>query len=209
MESDLGGLMKLEKGQLEPASEVLTRAFYDDPTLIRFLTEPGKRQKLLRAMFRMMLSHAVGHGEVYAASPEMEGIAIWLPSGLPDITFWEALRGGGLTLPFKGGWRFMRRMKRDEDFIKGLRQRLVPIPHWYLAVLGVDPKFQGKGYASRLLKPMLKKLDAQKLPCYLETSIEEYVPLYRHFGFKVVHEAELPGSGSPMWALLRAVGGKR
>jgi ribosomal protein S18 acetylase RimI-like enzyme len=203
MESDLGGLIRLEKGQVEPASEVLARAFNDDPTLIRFVTEPGKRQGLLRSMFRMVLSHAVGHGEIYATSPEMEGIAIWLPSGLPDISLWEALRGGGLALLFKGGWEFMRRMKQDEDFIKRLRQRLAPSPHWYLAVLGVDPKFQGKGYASRLLKPMLKRLDAEKLPCYLETSIEEYVLIYQHFGFKAIQEAVLPGSGSQMWAMLR------
>jgi GNAT superfamily N-acetyltransferase len=193
---------------VKSASEVLARAFNDDPMLIRFVTEPGKRQKLLRSMFRMMLSHAVGHGEVYAASPQMEGIAIWLPSGLPDTTFWEALRGGGLMLPFRGGWRFMRRMKRDEDFIKSLRRKLAPTPHLYLAVLGVAPEFQGKGYASRLLRPVLKKLDAEKMPCYLETSVEEYVPLYRHFGFKVVHETEMPGSGSPMWAMLRDKGGK-
>jgi ribosomal protein S18 acetylase RimI-like enzyme len=207
MEPDLGSLIRLEKSQVKLASEVLPRAFNDDPDLIRFVTEPGKRQELLRSMFRMVLSHAVGHGEVYATSPAMEGIAIWLPSGLPDITFWEALRGGGLTLLFKGGWGFMRRMKKDEDFIKRLRQRLAPNPHWYLAVLGVAPKFQGKGYASRLLKPMLKRLDAEKLPCYLETSIEEYVPIYQHFGFKVVYETVLPGSGSQMWAMLREEGG--
>jgi GNAT superfamily N-acetyltransferase len=207
MESDLSALVRLDKSQARPASEVLARAFNDDPELIRFVTEPGKRQELLRSMFRMVLSHAVGHGEVYATSPAMEGIAIWLPSGLPDITFWEALRGGGLALLFKGGWNFMRRMKKDEDFIRRLRQRLAPSPHWYLALLGVDPKFQGKGYASRLLKPMLKRLDAEKLPCYLETSIEEYVPIYQRFGFKLIQEAVLPGSDSRMWVMLREKSG--
>ena len=203
MELDSGGLIRLEKSQARPASEVLARAFTDDPQLIRFVTEPRRRVELLRSMFRMVLGHAVLHGEVYAVSPKMEGIAIWLPSGVPDITFWEMLRGGGLTLLFKGGWEFLRKMKQDEDFAHELRWRLAPTPHWYLAVLGVDPKFQGQGCASRLLKPMLAQLDAEKLPAYLETSTEEYVPIYRHFGFKVIQEAVLPGSGTKMWVMLR------
>jgi len=182
---------------------VLARAFADDPVLIRFVTEPGRRAELLRSMFRMVLSHAVLKGEVYAVSPKMEGVAIWLPSGVPEITLWEALRGGGLTLLFKGGMEFMRKMKQDEDFAHQLRQRLAPTPHWYLAVLGVDPQFQGKGCASRLLKPMLARLDAEKLPAYLETSTEEYVPMYQHFGFKLLQEAMMPGSGTKMWVMLR------
>jgi GNAT superfamily N-acetyltransferase len=207
MKLDLGGLIRLQKEQVKSASEVLARAFDDDPTLIRFVAQPRKRQEILRAMFRMVISHAVGHGEVYAVSPKMEGIAVWLPSGAPTITFWEAVRGGGLALIFKGGWDFMRRMKQDEDFVRQLRQRLAPNPHWYLAILGVDPKFQGKGYASRLLKPMLKGLDEEKLPCYLETSIEEYVPIYQRFGFKLIQEAVLPGSDSRMWVMLREKSG--
>jgi ribosomal protein S18 acetylase RimI-like enzyme len=203
MPSDLNDLIRLDKSRVRLASEVLAHAFLDDPVLIRFVTQPGRRIKLLRSMFRMVLSQAVGHGEVYAVSPGLEGIAVWLPSGVPDITFWEALRSGGLALLFKGGLGFMRKMKQDEDFIRGLRLRLVPSPHWYLAVLGVDPEFQGKGYASRLLRPMLSRLDVEKLPAYLETSIEDYVAMYRHLGFEVVEEGVLPGSGGKMWAMLR------
>jgi ribosomal protein S18 acetylase RimI-like enzyme len=201
--SELSGLTRLGKSQVKAASGVLASAFADYPELIQSVTEPGKRQELLRFMFSTALSQAVGYGEVYATSPAMEGIAIWLPSELPDITFWGALRSGGLSLLFRGGWEFMRKMKQDGDFIKSLRQRLAPTPHWYLAVLGVAPEFQGKGCASRLLRPMLARLDAEKLPAYLETSKEDYVPLYRHFGFRVVQEAVLPGSGAKMWAMLR------
>jgi len=207
MEFDLGGLIRLEKGQVEPASEVLSRAFIDDPELVQLVPEPHKRERLLRSLFRMSLSHAVEYGEVYATSPDMEGVAFWLPSGVSDMTLWTMIRCGGLGLLFKVSWKFLRKMRKDETFAHELRRRLAPSPHWYLAVLGVDPKFQGKGYASRLLKPILKRLDVEKLPCYLETSIEDYVPIYQHFGFEVVQEAVLPGSGSRMWAMLREKGG--
>ena len=203
MKPNLGGLIRLDKSQAKPASEVLARAFIDDPELIRFVTEPSRRVALLRSMFRMVVSHAVLKGEVYAVSPRLEGIAVWLPSGAPQVGFWTAVRGGGLTLLFKGGGEFMRKMKQDEDFARELRRRLAPTPHWYLEVLGVAPEFQGKGYASRLLKPMMARLDVEKLPAYVETSTEEYVAIYQRFGFKLIEEAVLPGSETKMWAMLR------
>jgi ribosomal protein S18 acetylase RimI-like enzyme len=203
MPSDLNDLVRLDKNQVKPASQVLARAFINDPALIRLVTEPTSRAELLRSMFRMVLFHAVSRGEVYAVSPGMDGIAIWLPSGVPDITFWEALRGGGLALIFKGGIKFLGKMKQDEDFMLELRRRLAPTPHWYLSVLGVDPEFQGRGCASRLLRPMLARLDREGIPAYLETDTEGYVPLYQHFGFKLIQEAVLPGSGSKIWIMLR------
>jgi ribosomal protein S18 acetylase RimI-like enzyme len=206
MPSDLNDLIRLDKSHLRPASEVLARAFLDDPEVARFVPEAKKREGLLRSMFRMVMGHAVLKGEVYAVSPGMEGIAVWLPSGAPQIGFWTALRGGGLALIFKGGMDFMRRMKRDEGFIKELRRRLAPTPHWYLSVLGVDPEFQSKGYASRLLRPMLARLDEEGLPAYLETSIEDYVAMYRHFGFKLIQEAVLPASSAKIWMMLRENG---
>lgn len=198
-----GGLIRLSKGQVKPASEVLARAFVDDPELVPLVPEPPKRMELLHSLFQMALDHAIEHGEVYAVSPKMEGIAVWLPSGVPEMTLWTIMRHGGLRLLFKVSWRLLRKMRQDENFARELRRRLAPTPHWYLAVLGVDPKFQGKGYASHLLKPMLARLDAEKLPAYLETSIEEYVSIYQHFGFEVVEEGVMPGSGSKMWAMLK------
>jgi ribosomal protein S18 acetylase RimI-like enzyme len=198
--------IRLEKKKIERASEVLSRAFRDDPELIQFIPEAQKRQRLLLPMFRVSLRHALKYGEVYAVSPAIEGVAVWLPSNAPEISLWAMLIGSGLGLLFRMPWSFLRKMKHDDDFARRLRQQLAPFDHWYLAVLGVDPELQGKGYASQLLKSVLARLDAEKMPAYLETTIEEYVPMYRHFGFEVIKEETLPGSGSKMWVMLRGEG---
>ena len=195
--------IRLGKGQIERASEVLSLAFRDDPELLSFVPDPQKRQKLLLSMFRVSLKHALRHGEAYAVSPAIEGVAVWLPSDAPEISFWTLLRGGGLGLLFRGGWGFLRKMQKDDDFARRLRRELAHFDHWYLAVLGVDPELQGKGYASRLLKPVLARLDAEKMPAYLETSIEDYVAIYQHFGFKVIREETLPGTRLKVWAMMR------
>ena len=42
--------------------------------------------------------------------------------------------------------------------------------HWYLAMMGVAPEWQGRGLGSALMRPGLEEIDAARLPAYLETS---------------------------------------
>jgi ribosomal protein S18 acetylase RimI-like enzyme len=81
--------------------------------------------------------------------------------------------------------------------------RLAPFKHTYLQSLGVDPQFQGEGHAGKLLKHMLSRLDSTHMPCYLETAEEHNVRLYKHFGFRVVDESNVPGTSLTNWAMLR------
>src|SRR4030042_4057476 len=104
MTTDSANIIRLVKEQVERASEVLARAFRADPERLRFVPDPTKRQKLLRSLFRVSLRHSIEHGEVYAVSPAIEGVAVWLPSVAPEISLAALLRGGGVGLLFRGGW---------------------------------------------------------------------------------------------------------
>ena len=83
------------------------------------------------------------------------------------------------------------------------RKELALSKHWYLNMLAVDPKYQGKGYASALLNAMLPEIDKQNLPCYLETGGDKNVSIYKHFGFKVINEYTIPGVKDKFIAMLR------
>jgi ribosomal protein S18 acetylase RimI-like enzyme len=41
-------------------------------------------------------------------------------------------------------------MRHLSEHIDAVHQRLAPFKHWFLQTIGVDPKFQGKGYAGKL-----------------------------------------------------------
>ena len=84
-----------------------------------------------------------------------------------------------------------------------LRKRLVPGPHWYLMLLFVEPDRQGQGIGSSLLRPVLAKADAARLPCYLETMTDRDVRFYEKHGFKAVWNGDLPSNGPHMWAMRR------
>ena len=94
-------------------------------------------------------------------------------------------------------------MRQLGEYIDAVHQRLSPFRHWFLQVIGVDPQFQGKGYAGKLLKPMLARIDEEGLSCYLETLDEHNVALYEHFTFKVIDKSTIPGTNLTNWAILR------
>jgi ribosomal protein S18 acetylase RimI-like enzyme len=74
--------------------------------------------------------------------------------------------------------------------------------HFYLHYLGVVPARQGRGLGSRLLKPVLDRLDEEAMPAYLEASTERSRALYERHGFAVTEIFKLPSSGPPirrMW----------
>jgi ribosomal protein S18 acetylase RimI-like enzyme len=78
-----------------------------------------------------------------------------------------------------------------------------PGPHWYLVVIAVEPEHHGQGIGSALIQHGLKRVDADGLPCYLETSNERNVPLYERYGFKIAHTDLLPDNGPRYWGMLR------
>lgn len=54
-----------------------------------------------------------------------------------------------------------------------------------------------------MLQPMMERLDAERLPSYLESSKERNVPLYERHGYKVVERVNLPHGGPPAWLMWR------
>jgi len=84
-----------------------------------------------------------------------------------------------------------------------VHKRLAPFKHWFLQTIGVDPQFQGKGYAGKLIRAMLGRIDKEDLPCYLETLDEKNVWLYEHFGFRVIEKSAIPRTDITVWAMLR------
>jgi len=203
---DLGNLVRLQQSQAKSAGEMLTRAFQDNPLLSYFIPNAIQRGNKLPCMFEFMVRLGISCGEAYVTSSNLEGVAIWLPPGV-NMTLWRMIRSGGLSLFFKLGMKSVLREWSADQFFASMRKRHTPFPHWYLALLGVEPKFQGKGYASRLLEPMLTRLDERHLPCFLETENERNVAIYQHYGFEVVEKATIPGAGLTSWAMLRQAPG--
>jgi hypothetical protein len=80
MAENLAGLFYLTKSQVKSAAEVLAKAFWDYPMSVYFWPDEAKRTKRQLALCRRQVYTGIKYGEVYATSPQMEGVSVWFPS---------------------------------------------------------------------------------------------------------------------------------
>jgi len=196
-------IIRLPRADIGRACEMLSRAFFPDSKMTHLMPEIAARKDRSEHLFEFELRYGMIYGDVYTTSPGVEGVAVWLPSDKSEITLWRAFRAGGLGLQRHLGKETMDRLMAFSATVDNLHKKHIPSPHCYLFFIGVDPSFQGKGYAGRLLRPMLERLDMKKIPCYLNTQNEKNISLYEHFGFRVIDQLTLPDSDILHTAMLR------
>jgi ribosomal protein S18 acetylase RimI-like enzyme len=184
--------------------DVLIDAFWDDPLNLYFIPEGENRLKLFSEYLRFRLKFAFKYGEVYSTSPNFEGIAAWFPPDKSDMTNVRILQSGGLNLIRHLGMDTVSRMSHVSSHTTKLRKKHLPRPHWHLFPIAVDPRHQGKGFASALMRPMLGRIQNEGLPCFLETQNEKNVSLYEHFGFEVIFKETFPEVELSNWGMVRS-----
>jgi len=203
MSKDIKSLVRINKDNAETAVEVLGSAFRNYPLLKYYFPKESNREKISNYFLSFAVYSGIRYGEVYATSSNLEGIAIWIPSNNYPVTFWKMLRSVPLSRILGFGRYGGSKMKHFADYTDSVHQRQAPFKHWFLQAIGIVPKFQGKGHASELLRPMLSKIDKECLPCYLETIDKKNVSIYEHFGFKIIEKSIVPETRFTNWAMLR------
>jgi len=203
MDTVFSELIPLKKNQIKLASRMLARAFQDDPIMAYACSDAGDRKTISRCAYEFLLRYNLGHSQIYTTSDRLEGVAIWQRYEKANMSFWRLLLSGAMWPALRMGTKVGRKMQAFYKYAENKHRELVPFPHGYLMLIGVDPKFQGKGYASKLLRVMLSRMDEEGLPCYLETETEKNVSLYQHFDFKVIDEFIIPETTVKLWAMLR------
>jgi len=84
-------------------------------------------------------------------------------------------------------------MERWSFVTDALHREHPTAPHWYVAVLGVEPAFQGRGLGGRLLDALASLVVADPHPIYLESDRAESVAFYRARGYAIRGELRLLG----------------
>ncbi|QNT76498.1 GNAT family N-acetyltransferase [Dehalogenimonas etheniformans] len=198
----LDNLVPLSPELVKPASITCARAFADDETT-RFLIPDATKRDKLRFSFEYYLNLTLISGRgTYVTSPKCEGVAMWFESEKKE-SFFDHLRAGFPLLPLHAGWGFLLRESQLDLHFSRLRRELAPKRHMYLGVLAVEPAYQGQGFASKLVRPMIKRLDEEKMPAYLETQNARNMEMYRGWGFELIKEETMPNSSLKLFLMLR------
>jgi ribosomal protein S18 acetylase RimI-like enzyme len=193
-------VVRLEDSRLGEASDVLARAFLDDPAWVWLIPDAKKRRDLLPWLFRVGFD--VTAADVWTTAGVVRGAARWLPPGRPPMRVGPTLKAL-VTTPFRLGSAIAPFLAYGRA-VESLRVEAMPEQHWYLAGIGVDPSAQRRGIGAALLEPGLAAAARGGLPAVLLTNNEANLPFYGHHGFEVVRERPTPKNGPNAWAMVKA-----
>jgi ribosomal protein S18 acetylase RimI-like enzyme len=128
----------------------------------------------MAGQFRLLVGHAIDHGDVYVAG-DGEGVAVWFPpEPIPDIPDYDerlAAACGPYTARF---------VELDELMHKAHPARP---DHAYLIFLTVDAPARNRGIGSALLEAHHRRLDTDGTPAYLDASGLLSRALYLRHGY--------------------------
>lgn len=198
-------IITLTKNQIKSAGEVLGRALKDDPVSVHVLPDKNERHERIKYVFQMTSCLGIKYGEVHASSPNLEGVAVWIPFEKYKEKVWGNIVCALKAKMYKVGMQASKLIKPIREYNKKAHLQFAPNEHWYLQTLGVDPPHQGHGIGSILMEYMLENIDKNPLPVFLETSTEINVKFYERFGFSVMEEVIIPETNVKQWYLLRDV----
>ena len=199
----LSDLTSISPNQIKSASNVISKAFYNDPLMEYLFPELIDRKNKLPFMMELLLRIGIKYGIVHATSPKLEGIAIWFPSNKVKITPWMGILNGGISYFFKLGKKLVKKQNRIYNYINSKHRTLFSSQHWYLSVIAIAPLFQGSGFSHILLNSMFIQIDKQNLPIFLDTNNKENIPFYKKYGFKILEKYEIPNTDLINWAMIR------
>ena len=196
------GLYIVQKKDLERLAEVAADAYQDYP-LHNWFTKGKYDKKASKLLMQISLKTMTENAIIYADSEEMNGFAAWLPFGFTGNKALPFLFSGGLKLIFHSGIGIVDRLSKYENYAMNLKKEFTDNYDWYLFNLSIKKDAQGKGIASKLLRPMLNFCDDEKMVAYLETNKESNVGLYKHFGFDLKKEELIPNTTVYHYAMVR------
>ena len=196
------GLYIVQEKDLDRLAEVAADAYKDYP-LHNWFTNGKYDEKASKLIMQISLKTMTKDAIIYADSEEMNGFAVWLPFGFTGSKTIPFLLNGGLQLILHSGPGIIGRLLTYETYAMNLKREFTDHYDWYLYNLSIKKDAQGKGIASKLLRPMLKFCDDEKMVAYLETNKDKNVSLYNHYGFTLKKSELIPKTKVMHYAMVR------
>ncbi len=195
---------QLTLADLEPMAQVLAQSFEEDPLVSFILPNASTRVKTVAKFFRAMGRLNIRAGNAFGIGKPLQGAAMWIFPGKPEASATPKDLLTFLPLLFSSYIVGAQKARAVFDRIEANHKNHASGPHYYLDNLGVLASARGKGLSSKLIRPFLERADSQKVVAYTDTVTKSNVPLYEHFGFDLVDENPVNGTGITVYALKRS-----
>lgn len=211
--TDDPSLVMLPARRSGEATEVLCDAFRDYPVMEWVLGREWPRQggatrgEGLRQLVRFFVMARVVRKEPVLALQAPSGKLL----GVATLTLPDSPPAPDQLDPFRQEvWNLLGTEARSRYEMLGRMWQTfqMPDPHHHLNMIGVRAGQAGRGVGRRLLDEVHRLVaeDPKSVGISLTTETEENVSLYRHMGYRVVGEGQVPATGPPAirsWGMFR------
>jgi ribosomal protein S18 acetylase RimI-like enzyme len=196
---------QLTLADVEGAAQIIAQSFVDDPLTSFMLPFKFSRVRTLTKFFRVYGEINIKNGRGFGVGEPLQGVAFWKFPNHDSLSVSINSLGKFLPLLFTMYPMGYFRARAILERIDSLHQKYASEPHFYLDNLGVIPSAQGRGISSKLIRPVLKMADEQKVIAYTDTVTGSNVALYQHFGFELIETSKVEGTGITVHALRRSL----
>ena len=187
--------------ELEQAARLMAAAFDTDPS-IRYLLGGAHEGRDDWRYFLTVLRALYGRCLMLTSGRRLQSLLILFPPDLKAVPTLGFFRNGGFALCHFFGLRLLLCSMRYEANCARIKKRLSTADTWYCMCFVVQPERQGQGIGSKLIRPVLRELNACRVPVYLETHRKSNTALYAHLGFRVADVSTIPGTTITQYAML-------
>ena len=195
-------ISRLTMAELDWAADFLAGVFLAGTPITKLFFPPNIERKL-RYFMRCNGALALNTGECYATTAR-DGLALWLPPGKSSMSIVDMWHAGMFWAPVEYGLRGTAKVIGFAHHIDVMHKRHAPMPHYYLFLTAVEPTQQRQGISAALIGNMLERIDAEKMPVYLETQSLGNVEVYQKLGFEMVEKRAFPFAPDIFnWGMLR------
>lgn len=187
------GLYQVKKEDAEKLITVLSECFCKDPLYCNLIPEKEVRARALPEIFSCDVNEFLETCDVYADSPEINGIMIvsdetepYNPLKYYATEAYYQIKTDSFLIKEDPSlhtlWNFIRgKDYLNEEWTNDLNQD----KRLHIVYFAVRPQMQGHGIASKMMDAVLKYADKHQLLTSLETHNEKNVAMYRHYGFEL------------------------
>lgn len=173
------GIKKAGFGDEQTVVDILCQAFKNDP-LITWMLEKSKNPDKLRIMMTYLFHQSMKIGYIFLTEDNC-ATAIWKCE--KNEKFCLEFIKRNISFLIQIGIRSVYRILKNESFTH--KQYPQDKKFCHLFMIAVLPECQGKGYASRLMDPVLHEMERISRPVFIETANTRNVKIYSKKGFKI------------------------
>tara|TARA_R110002049_G_scaffold90784_2_gene227267 strand:+ start:1095 stop:1661 length:567 start_codon:yes stop_codon:yes gene_type:complete len=175
-------IRKANQNDRELVVSILWQAFKENKS-VNYIA--GKEEKSIRFLIEYSFERCIESGEVFI-STDLKAVAMIQFQDQKKFT-WKGIISDLKLILNTIGWTNIPKTLARESFIK---KHYPKSPFTYLWYIGVDPKVQGNGLGTQLLKHVLFYSKTLKRPVYLETTLGKNINWYLKHGFKIYSKSD-------------------